>query len=1032
MPKGESIQPSDSDGVINSCSVCGLSLDSGDHSECQQDNIEQANNAKVELTEEQQEKVKLMIKYLSNGYISNVIKIKKEYFLPDEVMQSPEVQAAAKEGMIKKLSRGYFGDAVNTKDELTLPDDFMQSPEVQAAVKEGMIEDLSKGHVIGAIKIKKEYFLPDDFMQSPEVQAAVKEGMIKELSKGYIDKAIEIKDKFCIPDDFMQSPEVQAAAKEGMIKELVSKNTDWYNLNNKRVFKIKEEFSLPDEVMQSPEVQDEAKEAMIRRLSNSNIDEAIEIKDKFPIPEVEAINIAKEVMIEYLSEGYIDRAIEIKDKFSLPDEVIQSPEVQAAAKEVMIKILFEGNIDLAIKIKDKLSIPEVEVIKIAKAAMIKRLSNGYIDSAIKIKDKLSIPEVEAQKIFSTYIKQYLVEGRLNLVLSNLDRFPENSLKSLEAEYHLLGYRDDLNLQSEEIYIQYIRLKDNKDEIQVVGFVEQIRDSINSLISSGEQGPEITEMENYKALIKVTYPNHANNWTDYDSNESCTDCSADLEQFKVRDKYTVDLTKGVEMVLRLEQAKDEKALANLEKPIAGIQKKFSEHGFEKAKMLEVLDSEIEGRIIELPNKEIYKTREEKLYGLLLESLVGKFNSEDLKELLIGYQFAEFEDIKTYLEDTRAQAELAKNPDYAYLLELREFFADHIKEVERKIASDAVNNPEIAKILPEYYQQKRNLDSEQSRKDNIDRLQINKIGLGGNLLDRISKELSKKTDKRGNIFSLGTRDDDGNLVPGKKTNALAGIINAELNKVGKAIRFLTGQEVDPKSIHLGELNFVEYLQSQEMIQDGEYDEELFSRYLLQAFQGIFEKELTIIDREVSKYAPKEEELKGKKAKKLECFIMKNHTSAHARGVGGVCVSGDNPAHGEENQWDMPNYFQMVLRDSESKICQGAVLLHYYEDKGKKILTGSFNPSSTYLYQVDEQQLFKGLLKQLEVFAQDNDIDVIAVNQNKTMRTNRTGGEFERAMSNKIKSVNKTESLSQEEVFSYHPKYSQKGLDIVWEKE
>ena len=702
-------------------------------------------------------------------------------------------------------------------------------------------------------------------------------------------------------------------------------------------------------------------------------------------------------MIFRIKSGSVD-VFKIKEKYSLPDEVLQSSEVQSAAKQ----------------------------------GLIKSLSRGYADGALKIKEAFSLPDQEVREPFCDFIEKSIAANKLGLVLSNFDRFPSGVLKELEPKYFLISYRNDLMLESGEIYSQYRALKQAGDEIQIAGFIEKIKDAMDSLMSSQAQKQEITEMEQYQTLVEITYPNHANNWTNFRSNESCADRSADIEQFKIRDTYIVDLTEGVDMVLKPDETKDGKALYELENPIAGIQQKFSQVGFDKEKMLGVLDREIDEKMADLPNKEIFKTREEKLYGLLLESLVDKFNPADLKELLIGYQFAEFEDIKTYLEGTRAQAEQAKNPDYAYLLELREFFADHLKEVERKIAKEAETNSNIEKLLPEYYQQKRQLDLRESKKQSLDRLQINKLGLDGNLLERIAKELSRKTDNKGNAFSLGERDEQGNLIPGKKSKALAGMIRAEQSKASKAIQAISGQAVNPEDIHLGELNLAEYLKAQQMVENGEYDEDLFSRYLLQAFQGIFEKELTIIDKEVAKYQPKEEELKGKKQKKLECFITKNHTSAHARGVGGVCVSGDNPSKEEENQWDMPNYFQMVMRDSETKVCQGLVLLHYYEDKGKKILTASFNPSSTYLYQVDEKQLFKGLLKQLEVFAEDNDIDVIAVTQNKTMRTNRTAGEFERAMDNRIRSVNKTESLSQEETFSYHPSYTQQKLDIVWAKE
>ena len=620
-------------------------------------------------------------------------------------------------------------------------------------------------------------------------------------------------------------------------------------------------------------------------------------------------------------------------------------------------------------------------------------------------------------------------GYLQQVLNNLE---DSFLDTQEDNFFLKAYKSELGLPSKDIYDKYLELKQAGDEIQLVGYIEKIKDQVDTLISSKEQDENITEQENYKELVELVYPNHVGAWTDFDSNEACPDRSSDLERFKIKDVYEIDLSDGVEMELRDREEKNEKNIEYLEQSITSIQKKFSEVSFEKDKMLGILDNILDKHIENLPNKEIFKTREEKVYALLLESLVDKFDAQELKEVLIGYQFAEFEDIKTYLEGTRGRAGEAKNPDYAYLLELREFFADHVKEVERKISTEAQSNSDIAALLPAYYSQKTDLENSNTKQDDINKLRLDQLGLNGNILERIMKELSRQTDKKGNPFELAELDENNELKAGKKGKTIAGMIISEQKKVAKAIKTLTGKELDPKSIHLGELNLEEYLRASSEIQEGQYDEELFSRYLVQAFQGVFEKELSIIDKEIAKYQPEDEKQKEKQRRKLECFITKNHTSAHARGVGGVCVAGDNPYNGEESQWNLENYFQMVLRDKETMICQGLILLHYYEDNGKKILTASFNPANTYLYKVNETQLFNSLLDQLTEFAEDNDIDTIAVNQNKGIRTNRTGGEFEGAMNKTIRKEDQEVNLSETEDFSFTPEYKQKDLDVIWQRE
>ncbi|HAO64719.1 TPA: hypothetical protein DCQ44_01925 [Candidatus Taylorbacteria bacterium] len=297
-----------------------------------------------------------------------------------------------------------------------------------------------------------------------------------------------------------------------------------------------------------------------------------------------------------------------------------------------------------------------------------------------------------------------------------------------------------------------------------------------------------------------------------------------------------------------------------------------------------------------------------------------------------------------------------------------------------------------------------------------------------MDRILKEIQKKTGKKGAVTSLVETGEDGQLKLGKRGQAIAGMISGEQKKAAQALELLTGEKIDPASINLDELNLKQIAEVQSKMEKGDYDEELFGKYLLQAFQGVFEKELSGIDRELGKYQPKEESRRDKQMLTVEGFITKNHTSAHARGVGGVCVSGDNPEGNEPNQWDMPNYLQMVLRDEKTKVCQGLVLMHIYEQDNEKVLTASFNPSSTYLFKVDEQQLFAGLLHQLKDFASANGIDKIAVSKNTQIRTNRTGGEFERAIVDAIQSKNKGFDFKEGQVFSYKPAYQQKELDLL----
>jgi hypothetical protein len=78
-----------------------------------------------------------------------------------------------------------------------------------------------------------------------------------------------------------------------------------------------------------------------------------------------------------------------------------------------------------------------------------------------------------------------------------------------------------------------------------------------------------------------------------------------------------------------------------------------------------------------------------------------------------------------------------------------------------------------------------------------------------------------------------------------------------------------------------------------------------------------------------------------------------------------------------------------------------------------------------------MFNGMLSALERFSADNGFDQIVVSQNRGIRTNRTGGQFEGAMDQRISQVGESMSFGERQVFSYSPLYELKDMDVVWNK-
>ncbi len=258
----------DNEQGVGLCPICQLPLvGSYDHSQCQIATEEtMASPAETILTPEQVKGQQELINCLSNGDIYSALEIRDQFALPAEVIQSPEVQAAAKEGLVRCLTDypNNIDYALKIRGEFNLPIEVIQSPEVQAAAQQRLIKSLSMGYFDFALKIRDQFALPAEV-----VQAAAQQGLIKLLSDGYFGFALEIKNRFALPAEFIQSPEVQAAAQQGLINCLSNGNIDY-------TLKIRDQFALPAEVVQAA-----AQQELIKRLSYGDINSALKIRDEF-------------------------------------------------------------------------------------------------------------------------------------------------------------------------------------------------------------------------------------------------------------------------------------------------------------------------------------------------------------------------------------------------------------------------------------------------------------------------------------------------------------------------------------------------------------------------------------------------------------------------------------------------------------------------------------------------------------------------------------------------------------------------------
>jgi hypothetical protein len=624
---------------------------------------------------------------------------------------------------------------------------------------------------------------------------------------------------------------------------------------------------------------------------------------------------------------------------------------------------------------------------------------------------------------------------LSILLNEIDRIPETYLRHLERDYCLHSYAKDCAIPSIPIFEEYRSLKrDGKEEL-CRHLVREVREGMDGLISSEEHTDAFFKSPRVRALVPIVYPNatgaehvpvqiiggrasetreNAENPAEWRriAFDGCADRSKDLDRFTLRPVYRMNLAEGIELVLKPGAIPSGDRLAAIQQRIERGTKQMHDSGFDSTKMEERLVDGVKavrgGRPVARNDIEIHIMR----HFLECEHKASGYSV--LADLLVLHQLVTQENVKDYLQVTAQRSEKAKNADYAQMLEWHEYFTDRLRDSMKAVLKKAFADEALVADLEAVYQTVRRREFAEWRDSTVNRFQIDKLGLSPGLKKKVSE--------------LQAEAEGGN---DSARTALQRILDSERGKVAGFLSALTRREVDPSSVNLETFD-AKAVVAATLYQPDKPDSDTLKRFFSERLLGLFSAETAMLGSELKKYVPAENQ--SRRAMVLEGYITKNLASSRARGCGGVCVANDNPgAHGGErqSQWDLPNYFQLVLRDAETKMCVGLVLLHDYDAGGKKFLAASFNPSSTYVFKVDERSLFSAILGALVEFAADNGFDAIGCSTQKGIRTNRTGGEFERAMDERIREVGRTFTLPFDAPFSFKPKYNQREFSVLWER-
>lgn len=590
-------------------------------------------------------------------------------------------------------------------------------------------------------------------------------------------------------------------------------------------------------------------------------------------------------------------------------------------------------------------------------------------------------------------------------------------------------------------------KKAKEEGRETIFLAGLNSMAEKMLGNGSMTDEQRNYPYYQGLLRHVYPNNAGGvWGSYESIATCRDQSRDLEKYVIEPKYDIDLLTQGTMFLREGETYSSEDEEKLWKPIIDGQKRLDElskkslgsgltsnYEFEEDVQAALNKmKEDEGKFTEFPPL----TLEEQVFQIVTNAMfANQKHLPEAKRILLDTilhkgGISEWNEHPS--EDVKEQ--------YSRLSRLNEFYIDTMKDDIREIVDKTLLDDSYDTYSKELFEELNHKTQLQKGADDYNRLQPDKLGMSDSFLMQAGKILERRygrklsTDEIKKIVGryeavTGGLKEAKSTSENKTTQAFYGVLRNQRSKTLEALKMVTGEDVDPARVHLGNISLKEAIATEKKIEKGEYNKEEFSRYLSQSMIDLFAPERGQVALNLSKF----ESDSGTQRKVLRGYITKTKESAHARMVGGVCVGADNPGSYNQNSiWGMEEYSQLVFQNPDTLVCQGLVLMHDYTDQGKRVLCVSLNPSETYIQASDERALFKGIMGTLQKFATDNNFDMIASSTDRNIRTNRTGGIFESALNDRVNEVHKKFRFEEQKRFSYYPSYQIQDMDVLWENQ
>jgi hypothetical protein len=598
---------------------------------------------------------------------------------------------------------------------------------------------------------------------------------------------------------------------------------------------------------------------------------------------------------------------------------------------------------------------------------------------------------------------------LEPLVNNVRHLPDTVIDTLEEGYALRSYRDQVGLHSIEVYNQF---KEAKNQQQIDDLNATIARIDRALFSPEPIPEEIQQDPLFKAVLCSRFPSASNPdapaWNAMDRSE-------DLEFFDdVPEVYRSDIAAARAMEVIPGETLDEARQASIARLIAGSQRRYID-GFESLEKARTALSASFSKKLQAQDSGL-ESLDDKAAALLIRSF-GENSPKAMKESLLDYHICIRADVTDYMARTRDASSQAATPEYYHLLQLREFFADRVVDDLRQLCShiERSENSDLRELLTQAFRKHQLTAAKQKYDRVLAQHRFNTIGGA-----QYKREMSKLQQNL-------------ELSADQKQESLRALAKRERQKVVEVIAALGGEPPASEDIDLE--SDLKTLLPPSPTEDMSIDEksDIPAQALYQFAVELFADEKQALDSEIAKYRASDRRSSAS-IHSFESYVSKNIAAAHALAEAGVCVAQDMPSTpGDRNTeclWNMDNVFFKVHRDPSSGNCVGASIYHVYEIDGQEQLCVSFQPSSTFLYKVDQRELFRIMADDAIDFAKRNGMQRVLLSKDKTIRTNRTGGDFEDEMDMRIAAVGKTVVFSQPQRFSYKYDYNLELMDVLFE--